>query len=71
MVSAGLPNRPFPDPEDEDEPKSPPVEPLEPPNRAEPEPEPELEPNRDEDCGAFSTVEVVGFPNVAELAGCC
>ena len=69
MVSAGLPNRPFPDPEDEDEPKSPPVEPLEPPNRA--EPEPELEPNRDEDCGAFSTVEVVGFPNVAEVAGCC
>ena len=67
MVSASLPNRLFPDPDNEDEPKCSPVEPLEPPNRA--EPEPELELNRDEDCGALSTVEVVGFPNVAEGAG--
>ena len=75
MIAAGLPNRLFPDPEDEEDPKSPP-EPLAPavPNRG--EPVLELEPNREEDCGLFSTtVEVVDDPNMEaeeeEDAGWC
>ena len=62
MSAAGLPNRLFPGPEDEEEPKSPPEDPLELPKRE--EPVLELEPNREEDCGLFSTVEVVAAPNM-------
>ena len=65
MMAAGLPNRLFPDPEDEEEPNSPPEEPLELPNREEPVVV-ELEPNREEDCGLFSSVEVVAVPNMEE-----
>ena len=65
MMAAGLPNRLFPDPEeDEEEPKSPPEEPLELPNRE--EPVLELEPKREEDCGLFSATEVVAVPNMEE-----
>ena len=76
MIAAGLPNRLFPEPEDEEDPKSPPEDPPAPavPNREEPALELELEPNREEDCGLFSTtVEVVDVPNMEEEeeAGWC
>ena len=67
IIAAGLPNRLFP--ELEEEPKSPPEVPPELPNRE--EPVLELEPNRDEDCELFSTVEVVPPNMEEEAAGCC
>ena len=70
MIAAGLPNRLFPEPEEE--PKRPPEVPPELPNRE--DPVLELEPNRDEDCWLFSAVEVVP-PNMEEeeeeVTGCC